>query len=347
MEPGLATELPACAEGSLSLEAFSDARASVELHDDWQLLQGRATEDNIFLTWEWQHAWWAELGQNLSLDLCAFYDRGRLVAVTPAYRKEEQSRTLLRFGGGLEVTDYLGFLVEAEYREATGCAFLRHCLELPGLVLDFHFLREDGVTLQAIQVAAKSLGLRQHLQPEEVSPRILLDCDWETYLQTLDKKARHELRRKRRRMEEAGGWQIRESEPATLAEDLESFFALHSRSSHAKADFLDEDKKNFFRHICGDLMQAGWLSLRFLRFRDRDAAAVMGFVYRDKLLAYNSGYEPELRALSPGLVLMSEEVRLAAEARLKEVDFLRGSEKYKYDLGAHDVPLLHLMLEAP
>jgi CelD/BcsL family acetyltransferase involved in cellulose biosynthesis len=45
------------------------------------------------------------------------------------------------------------------------------------------------------------------------------------------------------------------------------------------------------------------------------------------------------------LVLMSEEIRLAIDDGLREVDFLRGGEKYKYDLGAVDLPLVHLTVE--
>jgi hypothetical protein len=36
---------------------------------------------------------------------------------------------------------------------------------------------------------------------------------------------------------------------------------------------------------------------------------------------------------------------MAVERGLREVDFLRGNEKYKYDLGSTDVPLMHLRLD--
>ena len=68
-------------------------------------------------------------------------------------------------------------------------------------------------------------------------------------------------------------------------------------------------------------------------------------MYRGKLLLYNSGYDPSENALSPGFVLMTEEVRLAIEAGLSEVDFLRGDEKYKYALGARDRQLVRLTVE--
>ena len=328
----------------LDVDAFGDDSAFVSLRPEWEALEERAAEDNIFLSYLWQHSWWQDLGEG-DLDIVTFRDQGRMVGLAPTYREKVGGFPAVRFGGGLEVSDYLGILVEPGYETAVGRAFLEHCLESHGLVMDFHFLRSDGVTVRLLTAAARDMDRRYRLEDEEVSPRIELTGDWETYVAGLGKKHRHELRRKRRRLEDAGGWTIAETSPETLAVDLESFFELHAKSSRAKEDFLTDDVKRFFRHICHHLQEAGWLSLRSLQFKGRPVAAVLGFVYRGKLLLYNSGYDPAENALSPGFVMMSEEVRLAIEEGMSEVDFLRGDEKYKYDLGAVARQLVHLTVE--
>jgi CelD/BcsL family acetyltransferase involved in cellulose biosynthesis len=321
----------------------SDADGFEAFREEWAELELRAAEDNIFLTYQWQHTWWAEFGEGRQLELIAFREAGgRLVGLAPAYRELIEGFSIVRFGGGLEVTDYLGLVVEPGYELAVGRAFLEYCRQSADLVLDFHYLRSDGATLKALREAADSLGLDYGVEQEDVSPRILIDGDWEQHVARLTKKDRHELRRKRRRMEDAGGWEVVEATGVTIAKDLETFFDLHAKSTHAKADFLTDEMKAFFRHICVHLQKEGWLSLRTLRLEGRPAAAVLGFVYGGKLLLYNSGYDPEYNRLSPGFVLMSEEVRLAIAAGLSEVDFLRGNEKYKYDLGATALPLMHL-----
>ena len=330
---------------TLTVERHSDAEVFVALAAEWTALEARAAEDNIFLTHPWQHAWWSDLGGGRTLELLAFRDGGRLVGIAPMYEDEVEGDTVLRFCGGLEVTDYMGLLVERGYEQAVGDAFLVACGELPAVRLDFHFLRSDGLTLRVLTQAAENLGWRMRREEEEVSPRIRLAGDWESYVASLDKKDRHELRRKRRRLDDAGRWEVVDTTAATLAADLEGFFDLHARSTRAKADFLTAEMAHFFRHIAVHLQELGWLSLRTLRFDGRAVASVMGFVYGGCLLLYNSGYDPDLNRLSPGFVLMSEEVRLALEEGLEEVDFLRGNERYKYELGATDLPLVHLALE--
>jgi K+-transporting ATPase c subunit len=52
---------------------------------------------------------------------------------------------------------------------------------------------------------AKERGLELTVDEEAVCPRVSLPATWEDYLLTLSKKDRHELRRKIRRLSEAGG----------------------------------------------------------------------------------------------------------------------------------------------
>jgi CelD/BcsL family acetyltransferase involved in cellulose biosynthesis len=334
------------AVGEITTDVHHDATGFDDLRADWEKLEQLSAEDNIFMTHHWQHAWWRELGDpGMDLHLLAFRHQGRLVGLASTYREMVGGFPVVRFGGGMEVTDYTGFLVEPGYQDAVGRAFLEHCLQSPGLVLDLHFLRADGATLAALTQAARDMDRRYNIENEEVSPRIRLPADFETYLGSLGKKDRHELRRKRRRLEEAGGWTVHESTAASVEADLDVFFHLHAASTRAKADFLTPNVQRFFRHISHHLLEEGWLSLRLLIHQERPVAAVLGFVYGNRLLLYNSGYEPGLLSLSPGLVLMSEEVRLGIEAGLEELDFLRGDEKYKYDLGATDVELMHLTVE--
>jgi CelD/BcsL family acetyltransferase involved in cellulose biosynthesis len=345
--------MPPAADGprpnstGLVVETHHSDEAFVGLNDDWVDLEDRAAEDSIFLTHLWQHTWWRELGgqPGQELNLVSFRDGGRLVGLAPTYRETVDGRPVLRFGGGLEVTDHLGVLVESGYEERVGRAFLTHCRECDDVHLDFHFLRSDGTTLAMLKAAADALGAQSTIEDEEVSPYIALPTDWETFVASLGRKDRHELRRKRRRLEEAGGWVVRDATAESLPADLEVFFDLHARSTRAKADFLTDDVKLFFRHLCGHLKDFGWLSLRTMDFEDRPVAAVLGFDYKGTLQLYNSGYDAALNRLSVGFVLMSEEVRLSIEAGCAEVDFLRGNERYKYELGAVDRPLVHLLVE--
>jgi CelD/BcsL family acetyltransferase involved in cellulose biosynthesis len=64
---------------------------------------------------------------------------------------------------------------------------------------------------------------------------------------------------------------------------------------------------------------------------------MLGFVYNDRLLVYNSGYDPTNYAeLSPGIVLTSHIIEDAIRRGMRIFDFLQGDEIYKYRFGARD-----------
>src|SRR5262249_42511200 len=135
-------------------------------------------------------------------------------------------------------------------------------------------------------------GFSVQTKPQEVCPIIPLPRDFETYLEQLDKKNRHELRRKVRRAEASEDkvdWYIVGKEHDLEAE-LNRFLELMAASHPEKAKFL-EDPKNvaFFRTIVPQVAVCGWLQLTFLTVNGKAAATYLNFDYDNRILVYNSG----------------------------------------------------------
>ena len=181
---------------------------------------------------------------------------------------------------------------------------------------------------------------------EDVCPVIDLPATWDEYLASLDKKQRHEIRRKMRRIEREAdvNWYIVD-QGRDLAEEIEAFIELHQKSSGDKDDFMDEQMKGFFRAVAHVLQPPGWLQLAFIEVDGQKAASMLNFDYEDTILVYNSGYDPQHRAhLSPGIVLLAYCIQHAIELGRARFDFLRGDEPYKYRFGAKDTKVYRLVI---
>lgn len=96
---------------------------------------------------------------------------------------------------------------------------------------------------------------------------------------------------------------------------------------------------SFFERIALDFSTRGWLRLDFLEANGVALASTFGFELDGRFYLYNSAYEAGAARLSPGLVLVSELVKESIGRGLESFDFLRGPERYKYELGAQPVPL--------
>jgi CelD/BcsL family acetyltransferase involved in cellulose biosynthesis len=169
------------------------------------------------------------------------------------------------------------------------------------------------------------------------APSIPLAGDFETYLSGIDKKQRHEIRRKMRRAEESDGgvrWYV-VTEAASLDSEVEAFLQLMREEAH-KANFLTEAMARQMQLICRAAFESGWLQLAFLEADGQKVAGYLNFDYQDRIWVYNSGIDRRFMELSPGWVLLGYLLQWANDNRRLEFDFMRGEEEYKYRFGGVD-----------
>ncbi len=94
--------------------------------------------------------------------------------------------------------------------------------------------------------------------------------------------------------------------------------------------------------IGAQLASRDQLKLFFLEVDGARVAACICFDYAGSYLLYNSGYDPEFARLSVGLLNKALCIRDAIEEGRSRFEFLRGTERYKYDLGATDRALYRI-----
>ena len=137
--------------------------------------------------------------------------------------------------GSVQISDYLDFIVRPtdlpDFIEAL-LDFLP-TLPQPWRTLDLFNLFDSSPSLPQLRSAAERRGWLYTQTALERAPYIPLPGNWETYLAQIDKKQRHEIRRKLRRLEESGlpwRWYIVE-DAAQLPAETEDFLRLIDRKS--------------------------------------------------------------------------------------------------------------------
>jgi len=207
----------------------------------------------------------------------------------------------------------------------------------------------------AIDALAAAFGRREvgegwtlNLEREDVCPVVGLPegADLDGYLATLDRKDRHEIRRKVRRAEAAGEVALVDS-PDPVA-DLPAFIDLHQRRWGHHGLFPDtpggDRSRVLFRRLFEEHAGGDVLRMSFLSIGDRRVGAAVWFCEGDTAYLYNAGLDPDARALSPGVVMVERSVRRALADGTRRLDFLRGDEPYKYEWGARDEPVARVLV---
>jgi CelD/BcsL family acetyltransferase involved in cellulose biosynthesis len=222
----------------------------------------------------------------------------------------------------------------------------------PWDAVDLRRLRCGDPTAEALQAAFERLdaarGWTTTLEREEVCPVTTLPDtgDIEDFLGTLGKKERHEIRRKVRRAEAVGDIALTDSTDPLA--DLDDFIDLHQKRWGVDGLFPDtpggDQSRVFIRRLFQAFGVGDCLRLAFLTVGDRRIAAGISFETADRILYYNAGVDPDARDLSPGVLMVERYVRRAIERGIRELDFLRGDEPYKYEWGAVDHPIQRLLV---
>ncbi len=300
----------------------------VDVHRDWQSagfeLDPVAPDVGPFPHRAMLRAWWRIHGGEHLL----------LVEGPEAMIPLQQQGKVISFVGEPDLFDYHSPLgpgaVKAIAEWASG---------LPtGVTLDF-----DSMPAEAADTFMEGLeqaGLRPAASLHETSAIVALPTDYETYLAALDKKQRHEVRRKGRRFAEMLGTPRLERHSDELA--VARFAAMHRRAEGRKGRFMTPEREAFFAALQAEV--GGFVDFMFGETGEPVAAAY-GFEDEAAYYLYNSAYDPDAAAASPGIVLVAELLRRAVGAGHSRFDFLKGDEVYKYRMGAEPRPLWRVAAE--
>jgi CelD/BcsL family acetyltransferase involved in cellulose biosynthesis len=308
---------------------------------EWNNLLSESITNAPFLRHEYLSAWWSTRGggewPDAELALVSARENEDLIGVAPLFLSEHDGRQALLFLGSIEISDYLDLIVRVDdiSRFLSGLMdFLATDSTLSWSNLDWYNLPDDSPLLAALETEASNRGWEFKAEPFRPALYVPLPGDFDEYLMNIDKKQRHEIRRKIRRAEgdfREIRWYIVEDE-ATLDAEIDAFLALMANDHH-KEEFLTEVMRTQMRESVHAAFQAGWLQLAFLEVNDQKAAGYLNFDYGNRIWVYNSGLDFDYGDLSPGWVLLGYLLQWANEHGRDEFDFMRGDEKYKYKFG--------------
>jgi CelD/BcsL family acetyltransferase involved in cellulose biosynthesis len=313
------------------------------LAKDWNSVLARAAVDVPFLRHEFLSTWWSGLGGGEWRDgelytILARAEGGDLVGAAPLFRtSNEEGVPILLFLGSFEIADYLDLVVpEREidpFMEAITSSLDAQDRAV-WEVLDLYNILEGSPSLPLLVKAARQRGWEVHQETLQPCPQIILGGTWDEYLAKLNKKQRHELRRKMRRAEQDPlglDWRLLHASD-DLDAAMTQFLDLMAHDDEKKS-FLSQAMRGQFHDLARAAQCNEWLHLSFLELSGEPVAGALSFDYGGRIWLYNSGINPEFLSLSPGWVLIGHIVQWAIEHGREALDFMRGDEKYKYRLG--------------
>jgi len=309
--------------------------------ESWNALVQQSITNTPFSRQEYLSQWWKTLGggewKSAELVLISASENEQLIGLAPLFIAEHDGQRALMLVGSIEISDYLDLVV----REGDLPRFLAGLLDFltsqqdqNWSALDWYNLPDSSPTLAGLKAESAKRGWTHQEAIYHPTPRIPLSGSFDEYLARLDKKQRHEIRRKMRRAAESEKnvrfYIVDGTEDINT--EINAFFDLMAQEP-SKAEFLHPAMREQMTATIQNAHKHGYLWLAFLEIDGAKTASSLNFDYKNKLWGYNSGVSSDHRELSPGWVLLAHTIQWCCENGRYEFDFMRGDEEYKYRFG--------------
>ncbi len=311
-----------------TLESFSTYWIDSQSGLDWNC---------IFVLPAWVTVWLNHFGKGMTPYFYAGWHADVLIGIAPLLIQNGTAQ----FVGSADVCDYQDFIAAPGYKQDFFALLIEYLRQQGISRLNLGPVRADSAVFSNFTTLAHNRHCMLRSEPEDVTFELNLPATWEEYLQGLSGKQRHEVRRKMRRLHEAGDITYRVvSESAAVRDECAVFLELFRLNRSDKVAFMTEKMAIYFQSLVQELAHRGIVRLGFLELDTKPVAAVMFFEYNATIFLYNSGYDDRFSSLNVGLLSKIFSLRHAIERGCKKYDFLKGSEVYKQRLGAQPVQLL-------
>jgi CelD/BcsL family acetyltransferase involved in cellulose biosynthesis len=295
-----------------------------------------------FILPTWMKVCWQHFHPNGEPYLIVVRDEQQVIGIAPLQINDDIASLV----GGDNVCDYLDFIVIPGQEDTFFNVIFDDLNKQHVKQLNLGLLRPDSVVMTKLTGVARNRGFKISSQQEDVSSEMDLPSTFDEYLMVLNTKQRHEVRRKLRRLDEAGS--IKYSflnGDSGLEALLETFMHLFSLARDDKAHFMTSEMAVFFRSLGQAMAEIGLLRFGLLEIDTKPAAMVMCFDYNSTIYLYNSGYDPQYDSFSVGLMSKVLAIRESIQRGNKRFEFLKGNEIYKERLGGQEIPLYRCRID--
>jgi CelD/BcsL family acetyltransferase involved in cellulose biosynthesis len=302
----------------------------------WSSSTGNLSWSSPFILPTWLMVWWQSFGSRNGPYLAVIRNNEEVLGIAPLQLDGGTASII----GADNVCDYLDFVVSPG-KEIDFFNILLDDLKQKNISkLDLGLLRPDSSVVTQLADIARQRGMPVTSRQIEVSYEMELPPTWEDYLELLNTKQRHEVRRKLRRLTEAGEIKYRLiKDRDELRTSFDIFMRLFALAREDKAAFMTSEMALFFHSLAAALADIGILRIGMLEFNTQPVAAIMCFDYNNRIYLYNSGFDPEYESLSVGLLSKVLCIKGSIEEGKGRFEFLKGNEVYKQRLGGNEIPL--------
>jgi len=325
----------------VDIELLQDTADVSKLEPVWNTVVETSSSSRCHSTYEWLSTWWKHFSRGNHLFLLVASEHGTPAGLAPFYVADD-TKTLHFLGQGL--SDYADLIVprgRGDIADQLVAAVVAHHNLWSGL--DLEEIPEDSPNVQPLdRLKDEQAGDAWHKTVQ--CPYLPITGSWDEFYQTLGKGFRHEVRNKLNRWDavhrgEGAASKLQYLDGGAVDSDLfDEMVALSAERQSAdghRSPFLNHPDQEFLRDVLPIIGAHGQVRVGELRGEGALLAFMLAFYWQGVVYTWNTQYKPSYASYSPGRIMLVRFAEQRFNEGCRELDFMRGEERYKFDWTSH------------
>ncbi len=362
------------ASQQLELRPAASFEEIASLREEWNSLVTESSS-TIFQTYEWLSTWWDYFGKQhgRTLQLLLIYDDQRLVGIAPLFVKtayifgRPAYRCLCLVGSGDAFnrsfgmflddgpSDYLDIIVHPQFTSAAAQHLSEYLKNNSSSFDEIELLNlpQGSFIHTSLLPALRISGYVCTVTEADECPRLTMNSSVDELLHSLDASIR---RRLSQAIKAAAEKTLFALHPPTSRADviatLDELMILHQRRWRKMGYpglFSKKEFSDFQFAITRAFLPNGWIYIKRAVAEGRTVAARFCFIFNGRFYDYLSGFADDSPAAKrrPGMAVLLAMMQELFDSNVREIDFLRGDEAYKFELTSTSFKNLNMVSSLP
>jgi CelD/BcsL family acetyltransferase involved in cellulose biosynthesis len=326
--------------GDISIKIIENNEEFGALKETWESLLNNCEDRNIFLSWEWLFSWWTHFGEGHNLHILLILKGDSPIGIVP-FMISEYRYCFIKYKVLENIcargVDYGGIIFVGNKEEIieTIFDFLVSFTENYRYIVRMSQLPEDAVFYQEFRklIIEHSDKISFNETHFTSCPYLLIPESWEKYCASLKNK-RKKLKYLINKIHKKFDIEYISIIPSNslFEKYFDDFRLIHQkRWDQFKLPSHLSDKRiiQFYKDICYRFADNGYLDFSIMKINNTVASVVFGFNFNKKFYYFATAFDSQYESYSLGKIHFLQIIKESIKKELKEVDYLKGDERYK------------------
>lgn len=337
---GLKTEIVLEQTPPVSYRVIDNVEELSRFGDEWHTFAEKCgRNDTVYLTHDWISIWWRHFGVRFKLNIVVISRDESIIGIFPLFRAVY--KTL--FGGfecletiGAVNGNCVGLFRDEDAAEVVGLFFdyLNAELSVQNMFLKLDLVPDDSSFYKSLwQKYADSGRFIIKEVANTVAPYISLAQGWNEYYRSITPARRNRLHYMFRSYDTGNRIKYRQFSGENLDTGLKLLFEVHRKrwqSQNIKSPFTSPEYCEYYREIAETFLKNRKLHFSYLTLDGKPCSFLFSIIHHDNYYAMTVGRDVQYARFKVGHIHYWYVIREAFQRQLREFDFLRGDEAYKF-----------------